>query len=104
MDSLTKNTASDLVELLSTDGRFDDIDILEFMYVLSDDRENIHYKDKLSYLEEYRRLSDNQKDKRQKGMLETRYMQGTIATGKMKVNKYLDFFPIPPISEWLTPN
>ncbi len=63
VDALTKNTASDIVELLSTDDRFDNLTILEFMYIISDDRECIHYKDKLLLLTEYRKLNQEQKDK-----------------------------------------
>ncbi len=62
VDILTKDAATDLVELLSTDDRFDSINILEFMYILSDDRDGIHYKDKLMYLTDYRALNSIQKD------------------------------------------
>lgn len=62
VDALTKNAATDLVELLSTDERFENVSIVEFMYILSDDRENIHYNDKLMYLIEYRSLSEKQKN------------------------------------------
>lgn len=60
VDVLTKSAATELVELLSTDDRFDAISMSEFMYILSDDRENIHYNDKLLYLTEYRRLTQEQ--------------------------------------------
>lgn len=60
VDVLTKSAAAELVELLSTDDRFDTISLSEFMYILSDDRENIHYNDKLLYLTEYRRLTQEQ--------------------------------------------
>ncbi len=60
VDALTKNTATELVELLTTDGRFDYISLTEFMYILSDDRENILYNDKLFYLTEYRKLNISQ--------------------------------------------
>ena len=63
VDTLTKNAATDLVELLSTDERFDNISIDEFMYILSDDRANVRYNDKLLYLAEYRRLTQEQQDK-----------------------------------------
>ena len=59
---LTKGAADDLVELLTTDDRFDSISMLEFMYILSDDRENIRYNDKLLYLTEYRKLTISQQD------------------------------------------
>lgn len=62
VDILTKNAATDMVELLSTDNRFDYINILEFMYILSDDRENIYFNDKLMYLVEYRRLTETQRN------------------------------------------
>lgn len=62
VDLLTKNAASDLVELLSTDDRFDSINILEFMYILSDDRDGVHYNDKLMYLTDYRALGSVQKE------------------------------------------
>ncbi len=61
IDKLTNNAASDLVELLSTNVIFDNINILEFMYVLSDDRIGVNYNDKLLYLLDYRKLSDPQK-------------------------------------------
>ncbi len=60
VDVLTKSAASELVELLSTDDRFDTISLLEFMYILSDDREAIRYNDKLLYLTEYRKLTISQ--------------------------------------------
>ncbi|GEM_PF-948720 len=63
VDILTKNAATDLVELLSTDDQFDTISLYEFMYILSDDRNNIHYNDKLLYLTEYRRLTDAQRNR-----------------------------------------
>ena len=63
VDALTKNAASDIVELLSTDDRFDNLHILEFMYIISDDREGIHYNNKLLLLTEYRKLTQEQKGK-----------------------------------------
>ncbi len=63
VDVLTRSAATELVELLSTDDRFDTVSMAEFMYILSDDRENIHYNDKLLYLTEYRRMTQEQKDK-----------------------------------------
>ncbi len=63
VDALTKNAASDIVEILSTDERFDNLNILEFMYILSDDRAGIHYNDKLLLLTDYRKLSQEQKEK-----------------------------------------
>lgn len=60
VDKLTYNSATELVELLTTDDRFDTIDILEFMYILSDDRTNVTYNDKINYLSEYRLLNKEQ--------------------------------------------
>lgn len=58
IDILTRNTASELVELLYlNDFGIDYIDILEYMYILSDDRDEISTNDKLRYLLEYRKLS-----------------------------------------------
>jgi len=63
IDILTKNTASELVELLYlNDYGIDSIDILEYMYILSDDRESITLNDKLLLLLEYRRLSSLEKE------------------------------------------
>ena len=64
VDILTKNAATDLVELLYlNDYEIDSIDILEFMYIFSDDRENITINDKLRLLIDYRRLSFCEKTK-----------------------------------------
>lgn len=64
VDILTKNTASELVELLYlNDYGIDNIDILEYMYILSDDREGITTNDKLRLLLDYRRLSELEKNK-----------------------------------------
>lgn len=64
VDILTKNAASELVELLYlNDYGIDKIDILEFMYILSDDRVGISTNDKLRYLLDYRRLSQVEKEK-----------------------------------------
>lgn len=64
IDILTKNAASELVELLYlNDYGIDSIDILEFMYILSDDRKEISTNDKMRLLLEYRRLSIYQKAK-----------------------------------------
>ncbi len=62
VDTLTKNAATDLVELLSTDERVESVSIEEFMYIFSDDRENVRYNDKLMYLSDYRKLSEEQKN------------------------------------------
>lgn len=43
---LTKDVATEMVELLSTDYRFDYINILEFMYIISDNRIHVTYGDK----------------------------------------------------------
>ncbi len=62
IDVLTKNTASELVEILYlNDYEIDSIDILEYMYILSDDRDGIYLNDKLDLLIEYRRLSSFEK-------------------------------------------
>ncbi len=63
VDVLTQNIVSEMVELLSTNEDIIDVDILEFMYILSDDRSNIQYTDKLLYLTEYRKLTSIQKEK-----------------------------------------
>lgn len=64
VDILTKNAASELVELLYlNDYGIDKIDILEFMYILSDDRQEITSNDKLRLLLEYRRLTSAEKSK-----------------------------------------
>ncbi len=64
IDILTKNTASELVELLYlNDYGIDRINILEFMYILSDDRDSITENDKLRLLIDYRRLSNSEKIK-----------------------------------------
>lgn len=62
VDCLTKSAATELVELLTTDERFETIDILEFMFILSDSRKGVRYNDKLMYLSEYRRLTDSQRN------------------------------------------
>ncbi|MCM1438481.1 MAG: hypothetical protein NC131_04640 [Roseburia sp.] len=63
VDALTKNTASELVELLYlNDYGIDSIDILEFMYIISDDRYGVSFHDKLNLLLEYRRLTPAQKN------------------------------------------
>ncbi len=59
-DALTHNTATELVELFTTDDRLDYLTLFEFMYILSDDRKNIHFNDKLLYLMEYRKLNISQ--------------------------------------------
>lgn len=62
VDILTKNAASELVELLYlNDYGIDSIDILEFMYIISDDRYGVSFHDKLNLLLEYRRLTSTQK-------------------------------------------
>lgn len=62
IDHLTKNTASELVELLYlNDYGIDSIDILEYMYIFSDDRDEITTDDKLRLLLEYRKLSAAEK-------------------------------------------
>lgn len=64
IDILTQNTASQLVELLYlNDYGIDNLTILEFMYIFSDDRPRVSYNDKLYYLLEYRKLSPLQKSK-----------------------------------------
>ena len=64
IDVLTKNTASDLVELLYfNDYGIDSIDILEFMYIFSDNRKEISFNDKLGILIDYRQLSIADKEK-----------------------------------------
>ncbi|MBE6694179.1 MAG: hypothetical protein E7589_05395 [Ruminococcaceae bacterium] len=64
IDILTKNTASELVEILYlNDFGVDSIDLLEFMYIFSDDRDGITTNDKLRLLLEYRRLSASDKEK-----------------------------------------
>ena len=64
VDILTKNAASELVELLYlNDYGIDKIDILEFMYILSDDRKEITSNDKLRLLLDYRRLTAAEKNK-----------------------------------------
>lgn len=64
IDVLTKNTASELVEILYlNDFGIDSIDILEYMYILSDDRKGIYLNDKLDLLIEYRRLTDFEKSR-----------------------------------------
>ena len=69
VDALTKNAASDLVELLYlNDYGIDSIDILEFMYILSDDREKITSSDKLRLLLEYRRLTPAEKARLNEGL------------------------------------
>lgn len=64
VDKITENTASDLVELLYlNEYGINSIDILEYMYIFSDDRPNISYNDKLGLLVEYRKLSFLEKQK-----------------------------------------
>lgn len=64
VDKITKNAASQLVELLYlNDYGIDYIDLLEFMYIISDDREFITINDKLQLLLEYRHLSKIQLEK-----------------------------------------
>lgn len=64
VDILTKHAASELVELLYlNDYGIDKIDILEFMYILSDDRREITSNDKLRLLLDYRRLTVAEKNK-----------------------------------------
>lgn len=63
VDRLTKNTATDLVDMLSTDESFDSINELEFMYILSDDRTKVRYNDKMEYLSAYRSLSPEKQEK-----------------------------------------
>ena len=64
IDFLTKNTASELVEVLYlNDLGIDRINILEYMYIFSDDRSTISTNDKLQLLLEYRRLSPLEKAK-----------------------------------------
>lgn len=64
IDKLTQNTASELVELLYlNDFGIDNIDILEFMYILSDNRDEITTNDKLRLLLDYRRLTVAEKEK-----------------------------------------
>lgn len=60
VDVLTKSAATELVELLSTDDRFEMVRMSEFMYILSDDRADIRYNDKLLYVTEYRKLTIEQ--------------------------------------------
>ncbi len=62
IDILTQNTASELVETLYLN-EFDIeyIDILEFMYIFSDNRRHISTNDKLRLLLEYRKLSPHAK-------------------------------------------
>ncbi|NLB54488.1 MAG: hypothetical protein GX811_01745, partial [Lentisphaerae bacterium] len=63
IDVLTKNTASELVELLMlNDFGIESISILEYMYILSDDRDEISLNDKTRYLISYRSLSGRQKE------------------------------------------
>jgi hypothetical protein len=63
IDNITKNTSSELVELFSLDDNISQIDILEYMYIMSDNRINVSFKDKIEYLFEYRKLTDVQKQK-----------------------------------------
>lgn len=64
IDVLTQNTASELVEILYfNDFGIDCIDILEYMYIFSDDRKEIYLNDKLDLLIEYRKLTPTQKQK-----------------------------------------
>ena len=61
VNNLTNNIASDLVEILSTDCRFNSINILEFMYIFSDDRQELDSNFKILLLTAYRTLSEHQK-------------------------------------------
>lgn len=64
IDKLTKNTASELVEFLYlNDYGINSIDILEYMYILSDDRDSISFNDKMKLLIEYRKLNHIEKQK-----------------------------------------
>lgn len=62
IDKLTKNVSNELLLLLNEDD-FDTITDLEFMYIISDDREKIHFSDKRKLLLEYRKLNQEQKQK-----------------------------------------
>lgn len=61
IDKLTRTISIELVQLL-TDYDFGQIDILEFMYILSDDRAGIGLKEKVIYLKDYRLLSESQRN------------------------------------------
>lgn len=62
VDRLTKNTASELVEMLYlNDYGIDYLDIHEYMYIYSDDR-GINPSDKLELLLEYRRLTPAERE------------------------------------------
>ena len=62
IDILTQNTAAELVEMLYlNDFGVDYIDILEYMYIFSDDRDGVYLNDKFDLLLEYRRLTESQK-------------------------------------------
>lgn len=64
VEKLTKNTASELVELMYfNDYGIDCIDILEYMYIFSDDRCDISFNDKLRYLIAYRQLPEELRQK-----------------------------------------
>lgn len=64
IDYLTKNLASELVELFYTnDYDIDKLDLKEFMYIISDDRSQISVTDKLRILREYRKLTFIEKTK-----------------------------------------
>lgn len=87
VDVLTKSAASDIVELLSTDERFDSLNILEFMYILSDDRAEYQYNNKLMLLTEYRCLSDSQKEKLNK-LLQIYCNPNKIVKNKISARDY----------------
>jgi len=64
VDKLTSNIGSELAELLYlNDFGIDYLELIEFMYIFSDDRLGITSNDKLRFLVDYRRLSPNQKQK-----------------------------------------
>lgn len=62
IDKLTQNVSNELMLLLN-EYEFDTITDLEFMYIISDDRDQIHFSDKRKYLLEYRKLRQEQKQK-----------------------------------------
>ncbi len=64
VDKLTSNIGSELAELLYlNDFGIDYLELIEFMYIFSDDRLGITSNDKLRLLVDYRKLSPNQKQK-----------------------------------------
>lgn len=64
VDIITKQTASELVEFLYlNDCDIDSIDILEYMYIFSDDRDDISFNDKTRLLLEFRKLSRIEREK-----------------------------------------